>query len=345
MILRISQMRRLIILFLVIFEAVSQNLRPIRDDVGYCWNFNSMGKLIDYLQTIDSLNVESGFVAAISPHDDYLYAAPVYFPVMKNIKVDEIIIFGVTHSSVRKSLNNIRGKIILDDYSSWQGLVSEVGISPLREFIKSKLDTSFYTVSNQAHMLEHSIESQIPFLNFYNQSLKITPIMVTEMDFNTMKDIAAKLGNVISEYIKYNNLKLGENIIVLISSDANHYGTDFNNIPYGEDDSAHIKAIDEDMKIIRNYLEGKLEEKKVKNFVNEMKNVVWCGKYSIPFGLLTLDSIIKKVYAKPLVGKLIRYSDTYSDGVLPLKKLGIGTTAPFSLKHWVGFFSMVFYYN
>jgi hypothetical protein len=43
-----------------------------------------------------------------------------------------------------------------------------------------------------------------------------------------------------------------------------------------------------------------------------------------------------------LSGKLLRYSDTYSDGVLPLKEAGIGITAPFSLKHWVGFFSAGF---
>ena len=44
-----------------------------------------------------------------------------------------------------------------------------------------------------------------------------------------------------------------------------------------------------------------------------------------------------------MTGKLFRYSDTYSEGVLPLKKAGFGITAPYSLKHWVGFFSAGFY--
>jgi hypothetical protein len=43
-----------------------------------------------------------------------------------------------------------------------------------------------------------------------------------------------------------------------------------------------------------------------------------------------------------LHGELVRYSDTYSGGVLPLTQTGMGTTAPFSLKHWVGFFTMVY---
>lgn len=336
-------MKRLFIIIFVIFEVNSQNVRPIRDDVGYCWNLNSMRKIIEYLQSVDSMNIEPGFIAAISPHDDYLYTASVYFPVMKNIYVDEVIIFGVTHSTVRKEINNPLGKIILDDYDNWKGLTSDVQISPLRDLIKSKLDTSFFIISNKAHMLEHSIESQIPFLNYFNRNFKITPIMVTEMDFHRMKEITKELSEILFDYIKYKNLEFGKNILILISSDANHYGNDFNNTPFGEDEGSHTKAIGEDLRIIRDYLEGPLEEEKIQNFMAEMKNMVWCGKYSIPFGMLTLKNLTNKINNKVVIGKLVSYSDTYSNGVLPLKKIGIGTTAPFSLKHWVGFFTLVFY--
>jgi hypothetical protein len=40
-----------------------------------------------------------------------------------------------------------------------------------------------------------------------------------------------------------------------------------------------------------------------------------------------------------LPGKIFQFSDTYTGGVMPLKKAGLGITAPFSLKHWVSFFS------
>jgi len=52
---------------------------------------------------------------------------------------------------------------------------------------------------------------------------------------------------------------------------------------------------------------------------------------------------MEKVSGRGLRGQVFRYSDTYSEGVLPLKKAGFGITAPFSLKHWVGFFSAGFY--
>jgi hypothetical protein len=44
-----------------------------------------------------------------------------------------------------------------------------------------------------------------------------------------------------------------------------------------------------------------------------------------------------------LKGELIRYSDSYSEGVLPLRKIGLGTNAPFSLRHWVSYAALGYY--
>ena len=42
-------------------------------------------------------------------------------------------------------------------------------------------------------------------------------------------------------------------------------------------------------------------------------------------------------------GKLFKYSDTWTEGVLTVKGTKMGITAPYSLKHWVGFLSAGFY--
>ena len=75
----------------------------------------------------------------------------------------------------------------------------------------------------------------------------------------------------------------------------------------------------------------------------DYRNTYWCGKYSIPFGLLAVRKIIAMDSDKKMSGILLRYSDTYSEGALPLTKLGMGTTAPFSLRHWVSFCSIGYY--
>jgi MEMO1 family protein len=59
-----------------------------------------------------------------------------------------------------------------------------------------------------------------------------------------------------------------------------------------------------------------------------------------------LFEIRKRYYlAGKLEGKVFKYSDSWTLKVLPLKGTHMGTTAPFSLKHWVGYLSAGFYLN
>jgi AmmeMemoRadiSam system protein B len=321
----------------------AQTVRPVRDDIGFCWNAVQMNRLVGYLKANEKDKpFGERIVAAISPHDDYLYAGRVYYPLFRSLKTKEVVIFGVTHGTVRKEIGDPKNLLIFDSFDKWTGPNGNIGISPLRQYILSRLDTGKFIVNNKAHELEHSIEALIPFLQYYNPGIKITPIMVTAMDFETMKLISATLATIITEYINKHSLVLGRDICFLISSDANHYGKDFNNTPFGEDETAHTKGIDQDVRIAKKCLSGSVPAENIREFTERMKDVVWCGKYSIPSGLLTANSVVQRTLNKEMKGSMLRYSDTYSGGVLPLTKTGMGTTAPFSLKHWVGFLSEVY---
>lgn len=350
----IKNVREAIFILSVILILLGQSLetRPIRDDVGYCWTIECMDKLTKYIESnykIEQIN--EAIIAGIAPHDDYLYAGAIYYPLFKNIKAKEAVIFGVTHKTVRDAIKDPNNILILDEFSAWKGLQQEVEISPLREYIKDHLDRSKFMISNKAHELEHSIEAEVPFLNYFNKDVRITPIMVTGMPYEKMDEIAYELAKIIIDYIKENKLELGKDIVFIISADANHYGRDFNNAPYGEDSAAHSRAVQQDIDWVNNYLINEANEGKIKNLTEklwgksykEYGNSYWCGKYSIPFGMLTIIKVVRGIKQSSLNGKLLEFSDTYSGGVIPLKKLGCGITAPFSLKHWVSFFSIVYY--
>jgi AmmeMemoRadiSam system protein B len=343
-----------IILILMSFVLLSglwgQDTRPIRDDIGYCWNSQQLDRLMDYLasaSTREEIRQLPHLIAGISPHDDYLYAGPIYYRLFKHINAREVVIFGVTHSSVRKALGDPQAKLIFDAHTDWKGPYKKINISKLREYLKEKLDKKLYITSNEAHQAEHSIEAMIPFLQYFNRDVQITPIMVTGMNFETMEKMSAELASVIAAYTQENNLKIGKDIFFLISADANHYGKDFNNIPYGEDEKAHRLATERDKKIADSYLSGEIAANKIKGLTVELwgktykdyKDTVWCGKYSIPFGMLTVIHLLEKMNSRHLTGRILQFSDTYTGGVMPLKKTGLGITAPFSLKHWVSFFS------
>jgi len=348
-------MRRLIILFVVgvcVLSLAAQKKRPIRDDVGFCWNTESMRKLVNYLESQENRSFEDQkLVAAISPHDDYLYAGRIYYPLFKILKTKEVVIFGVTHGTVRSEIPGLQNILILDGFEYWPGLKKPISVSGLREYIKERLDQAFFITDNRAHEIEHSIEALLPFLQYFNPEVKITPIMVTPMPFARMDEVSEKLAKVIADYMNEKDLEAGKDIFFLISSDGNHYGEDFNNSPFGEGEKAWKKALEFDQRLIRTYLTGTVDSSKIKGLTKELwgetyldyRNTYWCGKYSIPFGLLATEKILAYSLKKKINGTLFRFSDTYSEGVLPLKKSGMGTTAPFSLRHWVSFFSIGYY--
>ncbi len=342
----------LLIAGICILSLAAQNRRPIRDDVGFCWNMESMQKLVDYLASQEDQAPESeGLVAAISPHDDYLYAGRIYYPLFKILRSKELVIFGVTHGTVRNEINGLENILILDEFDYWPGLKKPIPVSSLRDYLMEKLDQTIYIKNNRAHEIEHSIEALLPFLQYFNPEVKITPIMVTPMPFERMEEVSVKLAEVITDYMQENQLAAGQDIFFLISSDGNHYGKDFNNSPFGEGEKAWETALNLDQRLIRTYLTGDMDSGKVKRLTQELwgetyldyRNTYWCGKYSIPFGLLTIEKTMDLITNEKITGRLFRFSDTYSEGVLPLKKTGMGTTAPFSLRHWVSFFSIGYY--
>jgi AmmeMemoRadiSam system protein B len=348
-------MKILIKVFVALMCVVSlaaQDTRPVRDDVGFCWNPVSMQKLMDYLESQEKESFAAeGLVAAISPHDDYLYAGRVYYPLFKILRAKEVVIFGVTHGTVRNEISDLQNILILDNFAHWPGLKGPIAVSGLRQYLKNKLDKAVFITSDRAHEIEHSIEALLPFLQYFNPEVKITPVMVTPMPFARMEEVSSMLAETIAGYMHENHLKAGKDIFFLISSDGNHYGKDFDNSPFGEGEKAWLAAREQDQRFIRNYITGEVDSAKIEGLTKvlwgetylDYRNTYWCGKYSVPFGLLAVKKIIALTMNKKIDGTLFRFSDTYSEGVLPLKKTGMGTTAPFSLRHWVSFFSIGYY--
>jgi len=341
----------IVLLLLTLYTGVAkaQYERPPKDSVGFPWTPADMDRLMGYLNR--NAPKESfpanGLVAGISPHDDYLYAGKVYYPLFKNIRAREFVVIGLTHGAVRKAVNDPQNVIILDNYDIWKGPYSTVKTSPLREEIKKKLNPQYYTVNDDAQTMEHSIEALIPFIQHYNREFRITPIMITAMNFDKMDKISDELSVIISEYINQKNYRLGTEIFFLISSDANHYGKDFNNIPYGEDENAHKTATANDKKIAEACFLTEIGQSTIKKLTEELwdkkPTPVWCGRYSIPFGLLTIAKVVKSVTGNSIEGKVYKYSDTVTEGVIPIKNTKMGLTAPANYQHWCGWLSAGFY--
>ena len=310
-----------------------------------------MKKLVTLLEKREPLPpARPGWVAAICPHDDYLYAGRLYLPVFPGLRAREVVIVGVTHGRVRRALGNPEGQIILDTHAQWSGLDHPVAVSELRDWLVKRMPASMCMVSDRAHEMEHSIEAMIPFLQYYRRDIRITPIMVTAMSPSRLAEVSRELAVQVVAWMRRGNLKPGRDVVFLISADGNHYGPDFDNSPYGTDRRARARAEEFERSLIQECLGGKLSRSRLERLQRDLdpeqtpNAPLWCGRYSVPFGLLTLLNLMDQWSPGGVIsGSLLGWSDTWLEGVLPMRHTRLGITAPFSLEHWVSFFSMAFH--
>ncbi|MBN1488349.1 MAG: AmmeMemoRadiSam system protein B [Phycisphaerae bacterium] len=332
----------------------ADEVRPFGDGAGYCGTAEDMDRFVGFLEKHAPKPPEDvpALVAGISPHDEYLRTGRVYYPLFQRFSAPEVVVFGVTHRKIREKLGQPEEKLIFDTHARWQGPYGPIQVSGLREHLRKSLDTRHVLVSDEAHRMEHSIEALLPFLQHYRRDVRITPIMVTAMPFDTMEALAKDVAEAIDAYMKENRLALGKDVFLLISSDSNHYGKDFNNLAFGEGEAAFRQGIAHDREIAETYLAGPISPEKLRGLTARLwgkdfrtqGDTVWCGKYSIPFGLLTVHHLVAaRSPDGRLTGRLLVYGDTQTEGVLPVEGTALRPTTPSSLEHWVGFLSAGYY--
>ena len=197
--------------------------------------------------------------------------------------------------------------------------------------------------------IEHSLEPIVPFIQKNNPKVQILPLLVPYMSFNQMKHHARDFSKALHRIMKQNNLKWGKDITIVISSDAVHYGDkDWggkNFAKYGADSTGYFKALKHEKELINSYLTGAVTLDKVKGFFystvkkNNYKEYqwTWCGRYSIPFGLLTSKYLSEFNNAESLSGTLIDYSTSIANKPIPVQDIEMGHTAPANIRHWVGY--------
>jgi AmmeMemoRadiSam system protein B len=323
------------------------------DTVGFCTTTGQVEKVLELAKRAEKeelarssrLLAGKTCVAAVCPHDDHLLAARYYLHVLPHLaSAKTVVIFGVTHRAAREALGDPQKVILLDGYASWQApggpVLVDVG---LRKYLQSNLPAGFLKEGGRGFAVEHSIEAMLPFLQHQNPKVRILPIMVTQADFKTMQEMADALAGVLNEFMSKNGLSLGRDITFVISNDATHYGPDFDYQPFGTDARAHRLAVEADRSLAERFLTGGVTAGKLESFSAEVEKegTPWCGRYTVPFGLLVVARLSEKS-GRRLNGLLLRQGDSYLTGTLPAYGIGLGTTAPFSLKHWVDYLSIAY---
>ena len=158
---------------------------------------------------IQSLKSAAAYVV---PHAGYMYsgavAAHAYKAMMVNKdfdRIDTIIILGPNHTGLGEPIS-----VSMQDWNSPMGVAHND-----KEFSGALATHPGMSVDEAAHQEEHSIEVQLPFLMNFASSKRFC--------FICMGDQSMKTSIEVTNAIEVEARKLKRNIIVLASSDMNHY--------------------------------------------------------------------------------------------------------------------------
>lgn len=332
--------------------------RALADTVGFAhraWQMDSVMTRIKALDRDDPVRAgqpaRTAWRAAICPHDDYAYAGRLYPAALRNIEAKTVIIFGVAHKAWRYNLEN---RLVFDSFSSWRGPYGAVQVSPLRNEIIDRLPGDMAVVHDPVQSEEYSVEAMIPFLQHQNRDVEIISILVPSMDFERMQTVSRQLAKALFAVMKKNDLRWGNDVALLISSDAVHYGDEawdgHNFAFYGTGSKANALAEAHDREIISTCFEKELTKKKIARFYSYTTHPVnfrqsrwsWCGRYAIPVGLLTALDLQKLEKSAPLTGVPITYATSISQPHLKVDDLQMGRTAIATQRHWVGYAAIGF---
>jgi MEMO1 family protein len=335
--------------------------RGLADTVGFAHLEQQMDVLMRRIDRQDAATLaralrDKGISAAdrwrmaIAPHDDYAYVGYLYPLVLANIKSGTVIVFGVAHKAWQLDLED---QLIFDSFTHWRGPYRDIAVSPLRERIMSKLPEGSYRVSDEMQSIEHSVEAKLPFLQYYNRAVRFVPILVPFMSYARMTELALPLAQAIAAIMNDERLEWGTDIALLSSTDAVHYGDegwggkDF--AFYGADAEGYEKALLHERRIMRDCFDGEVQLDKIERFTrytlddhdHREYKWTWCGRYSVPFGLLVAWHLQQLRRARPLTGTILGYATSVDNARVKVDDLeGMGVTAPATLHHWVGYASV-----
>ncbi len=151
---------------------------------------------------------KKGVIAAISPHAGYIYSGGVAAETLGQIDLPaDIIIMGPNHHGHGTEAAVMAG-------GTWQMPMGPVEINQ-----QLALDiiarSSIFTNDTAAHGPEHSLEVQIPFLQYLNADIKIIPICLSYISLEKCQTAAKAVAAAIKAWPRP--------VTIIASSDMTHY--------------------------------------------------------------------------------------------------------------------------
>ncbi|ASJ08640.1 hypothetical protein A3L11_05115 [Thermococcus siculi] len=238
---------------------------------------------------------ERRITAGVAPHAGYVFsgytAGRTYKAIFEDGIPETFVILGPNHTG-------IGSPIAVYPEGKWLTPLGEIEIDSEMARAIARL-SGIADLDELAHRYEHSIEVQVPFIQYLaekaGKDVKIVPITLGMQD----EDVAEDLGRAIFEASK----ELGRDVVVIASTDLMHYGTMYGYVPFRvrADELSH-RIKEWDFRVIRRILDfdvrGMFKE------IREMNHTM-CG----PGGVGT--AIVYSRLAGAVEAELLHYTTSF----------------------------------
>jgi AmmeMemoRadiSam system protein B len=166
-------------------------------------------RLIHYLDRVlatDAPRVQAR--AVIMPHAGYAYSGAVAAKTITKVKVpDTVLLLGPNHTGLGRPYS-------LMSTGVWKTPLGEVPVQePLAKLLLEH--SEFICEDETAHVHEHSIEVQLPFLQYLNAKVSIVPIVVSDQVSSHFTFVAGEMAKALTAFEKP--------VLIVASSDMTHY--------------------------------------------------------------------------------------------------------------------------
>jgi AmmeMemoRadiSam system protein B len=149
--------------------------------------------------------------ACLVPHAGYMYSGAIAGAVFARIAIPKkILILGVRHYPRGESL------AILSE-GAWR---TPLGDAPVETPLAARLlkQCPALREDSVAHSREHSLEVELPFLQVLSPGFSFVPVAVGTLRYEELREAGEGIARALEE--------AGEEILVVTSSDMNHYEDD-----------------------------------------------------------------------------------------------------------------------
>ncbi|HHT9115908.1 MAG: AmmeMemoRadiSam system protein B [Planctomycetes bacterium] len=196
-----------------------------------------------FLKKIPKQSLKGKPVAIISPHAGYQYSGQVAaygYSAIKDAGFNRVIILAPSHFMSGKRFRGVSilkvknfktplGVIPVDEDACNQLLNTSKELKPDASHQAIKLFGSY----EGAYKGEHSLETQLPFLQTAINTFKVVPIIIGVLIDNDYDQVADTIRPL-----------MDDKTLLVVSSDFTHYGEGYGYVPFKKDIEKNIRALD-----------------------------------------------------------------------------------------------------